>query len=206
MVRFFGIVLALMVMFSAGQAYADCTNPASPPGQIYYNTTQRIFQYCSDTVWKRMNINPGTGSGGCTNPTTPEGQMVYNEDSRLLQGCAGNVFRPFTAPAAALSAPAGAWFPTVGMPKTPMPAGLETIIHYGAGALTVQANWAWVPRQISRSRPNSMTAGVSYRLAVPIPAASSRTTACGAGAITAHGTVGDNSGIMMDPAHSKILL
>lgn len=98
MVRFFGIVLALMVMFSAGQAYADCTNPASPPGQIYYNTTQRIFQYCSDTVWKRMNINPGTGSGGCTNPTTPEGQMVYNEDSRLLQGCAGNVFRPFTAP------------------------------------------------------------------------------------------------------------
>ncbi|HEY0906526.1 MAG TPA: hypothetical protein VGE17_04945, partial [Methylophilus sp.] len=76
-------------------ALADCTNPAATAGKIQYNSTQKIFQYCADTVWKRMNINPGSGSGGCANPTTSEGQMLYNLDHRVLQGCAGNVFRPF---------------------------------------------------------------------------------------------------------------
>ncbi len=93
MLRFFGIVFALMVMFAPGQARADCTLPAGTPGSIFYNQTEKIFQYCSDNVWKRMNEKPGTGTGGCTLPTLAEGQMAFNADHRVLQGCAGNVHR-----------------------------------------------------------------------------------------------------------------
>ncbi len=95
MLRFLGIVFALMVMFAPGQAYAVCGSPTGNPGDIVYNQTEKIFQYCSDNVWKRMNAAPGSGSGGCTLPTLAEGGMVYNESQRVLQGCAGNVHRPF---------------------------------------------------------------------------------------------------------------
>ena len=96
MMRLLGAILALTILFAAPAAHAACGSPAGDAGKIIYNSTQKIFQYCDDTNWKRMNITPGTGSGGCTNPTLSEGQMVYNADHRILQGCAGNVHRPFT--------------------------------------------------------------------------------------------------------------
>lgn len=96
MLRLLGVMFALMIMFAPGQAHAVCSSPSGNAGDIIYNATQRIFQYCDDTNWKRMNILPGTGSGGCTSPTLPDGQMVFNADHRILQGCAGNVHRPFT--------------------------------------------------------------------------------------------------------------
>ncbi len=95
MLRFLGIVFALIVMLAPGQARADCTFPAGTPGSIVYNQTEKIFQYCADNVWKSMNPLPGTGTGGCTAPNISEGKIIYNTDHRVMQGCAGNVHRPF---------------------------------------------------------------------------------------------------------------
>lgn len=95
MMRLLAAIFALTVLFVAPSAHAACTNPAGNAGAIFYNTTQKIFEYCDNTNWKRMNVTPGAGSGGCTSPTLAEGQMVYNIDQRVLQGCAGNVHRPF---------------------------------------------------------------------------------------------------------------
>lgn len=97
MLRFLGIVFALIVMFAPGQAHAVCGSPSGNPGDIVYNQTEKLFQYCSDNVWRRMNTAPGSGTGGCTSPTLDEGQMVFNADHRVLQGCAGSIHRPMSA-------------------------------------------------------------------------------------------------------------
>lgn len=72
------------------QANAACSGPSGKAGEIIYNQSQNVFQYCNDTDWIAMG-KPGSGSGGCANPAIPEGQMGYNADHRVLQGCAGNV-------------------------------------------------------------------------------------------------------------------
>lgn len=95
MLRFLGIVCTLIIILAPGQAHAVCGSPAGNPGDVVYNQTEKIFQYCADDEWKRMNIKPGAGAGGCTSPTVAEGQMAYNTDQRVLQGCAGNEHRPF---------------------------------------------------------------------------------------------------------------
>lgn len=84
MMRLLGAILALTFLLAAPAAHAACTNPAGDAGDIVYNNTQKIFQYCDDADWKRMNVTPGSGSGGCTNPTLAEGQMIYNADNRIL--------------------------------------------------------------------------------------------------------------------------
>lgn len=83
-------LMILTMTLQASGAWAACSGPSGKAGDIIYNETEHVFQYCNDTDWVGMN-KPGSGSGGCTNPTVLEGQMSYNVDHRVLQGCAGNV-------------------------------------------------------------------------------------------------------------------
>ena len=76
-------------------AQAQCASPAGTAGQIVYNSTNKLFQFCNDTSWVRMTM-PGSGSGGCSNPAVAEGQIVFNADQSMLQGCTGNVWRTVT--------------------------------------------------------------------------------------------------------------
>lgn len=78
-------------------ALAACSNPAGIKADIVYNSSQKLFEYCNDTNWVRMNPRAGSGTGGCTNPAMDEGKMVYNADHRVMQGCAGNVWRALGA-------------------------------------------------------------------------------------------------------------
>lgn len=88
------LFLCLTVTLTGGSpsAWAACTSPSKAAGDVVYNASEKTFQYCSDTVWKAMNL-PGSGSGGCTNPARAEGEIIYNTDHRVMQGCAGNVWR-----------------------------------------------------------------------------------------------------------------
>lgn len=88
------LFVCLTVTLTGGSpsAWAACTSPSKAAGDIVYNASEKTFQYCSDTVWKAMNL-PGSGSGGCTNPARAEGEIIYNADHRVMQGCAGNVWR-----------------------------------------------------------------------------------------------------------------
>lgn len=83
-------LMILTITLQASGAWAACSSPAGKAGDIIYNETEHVFQYCNDTDWIGMN-KPGSGSGGCANPAVLEGQMSYNVDHRVLQGCAGNV-------------------------------------------------------------------------------------------------------------------
>lgn len=84
---------ALLLMTS--HAYAACSSPSGEGGEIVYNSSQKVFQYCDDTDWVRMNQNAGTGAGGCSNPTAAEADIIYNEDHYVMQGCAGNTYQAF---------------------------------------------------------------------------------------------------------------
>ena len=88
------LVLGLVLLLGGGSnpAQAACATPAGMAGDIIYNASNKVFQYCNDTTWKAMNI-PGTGSGGCITPTIDEGHLTYNSDYRTLQGCAGSAQR-----------------------------------------------------------------------------------------------------------------
>lgn len=75
-------------------SHAACSNPAGVAADIVYNSSAKIFQYCDDSNWIRMNEIPGSGSGSCNlggAGTIPEGTLFYNQDYRVLSGCAGNV-------------------------------------------------------------------------------------------------------------------
>ena len=86
-----------LFMLNAGlqpaTSHAACSNPAGVAADIVYNSSAKIFQYCDNTNWIRMNQVPGSGSGSCdlgTSGTVPEGTLFYNQDYRTLSGCAGS--------------------------------------------------------------------------------------------------------------------
>lgn len=84
---------ATMMVLAHSAAYAACATPAGNAGEIVYSSSQKFFQYCDGSDWKKMNQGAGSGSGGCANPTGDEGALIYNQDSCVFQGCAGNVWR-----------------------------------------------------------------------------------------------------------------
>ena len=60
-----GFVLGLSALgLLPGTAMAACTAPNGAAGEVVYNETEKLFQYCDDTNWVRMNQQPGTGAGG----------------------------------------------------------------------------------------------------------------------------------------------
>lgn len=85
----------LTILLLSSHTYAACSNPLGTAGEINYNSSEKLFQYCDDTDWLRMNQIAGSGTGGCTNPTGNEGSIVFNVDHRVLQGCAGNSWQAF---------------------------------------------------------------------------------------------------------------
>lgn len=55
-------VFIVFVLFAVHPAYADCTGPAGLEGQIMYNSTHKIMQFCDGTDWWSMKE---TGNGPC---------------------------------------------------------------------------------------------------------------------------------------------
>lgn len=66
--RLVAILFASFILMPVGQAYADCSNPSGPEGNVVYNKDFKVMQFCNGTQWISM---AGTGSTGSTTPTTP---------------------------------------------------------------------------------------------------------------------------------------
>lgn len=69
----------------------SCTSPAADQGDIIYNTTHHVMQYCNGTNWVPMGPN-GNGGGGCSNPTGSAGDMTYNATHGVMQFCEGDTW------------------------------------------------------------------------------------------------------------------
>ena len=89
----FLLLAALYSLLATSPAHAACGSPVGEQGEIVYNSTGNIMQYCNNTNWIAMGA-AGTGNGGCANPSDVEGALVYNADNNVLQYCAGAEWVP----------------------------------------------------------------------------------------------------------------
>lgn len=93
------LAMALISLITLSHPAHACPN-GGVEGQMIYNATDKVMQYCDGTNWIGMNL-PGSGSGGCTNPTAEEGAIVFNAEYRVNQVCAGSIYMamgPYSAP------------------------------------------------------------------------------------------------------------
>ena len=65
---------------------SSCSNPNGATGEIIYNSSERVFQGCTNYYWTALH-EAGTGGGGCSSPTGATGEIIYNSTENLYQGC-----------------------------------------------------------------------------------------------------------------------
>jgi hypothetical protein len=83
--------LALLFCFPHPAYATSCASPAGVEGQIMYNSTYNVMQYCNNLgAWIAMGSKAaGAGGAGCSSPSAVKGQMVYNQSFHVLQWCDG---------------------------------------------------------------------------------------------------------------------
>lgn len=103
------ILLVLPILFWTAPALAQCAVPSGSEGEIIYNSSYNVHQYCNGTAWVAFGaLNPGAGGSGCGVPTGGEGELLYNSAYHMLQYCDGDDWRAVGgALSATLSGPAG---------------------------------------------------------------------------------------------------
>ncbi|WP_435640831.1 Lcl domain-containing protein [Micavibrio aeruginosavorus] len=80
--------IGVAYLFAPGTG-GGCTNPVGVVGDILYNTTSHVLQYCDGSGW--IGSGPvGDGGGGCTDPVGDAGDIVYNSSHNYLQYCEGD--------------------------------------------------------------------------------------------------------------------
>lgn len=72
-------------------AGGGCLSPLGAKGDIVYNVTSHVLQYCDGHAWYAAG-SPGNGGAGCTSPTGAEGAVTYNTTHNVLQYCEGDVW------------------------------------------------------------------------------------------------------------------
>ena len=98
-------ILALICAFFANLALAACLNPDGIEGDVVYNATYNVPQYCNGSDWMAFGaMNPAAGGSGCTSPTGIEADIVYNNSYHVLQYCDGDDWRAVGCEAAASAA------------------------------------------------------------------------------------------------------
>ena len=70
-------------------ASGTCATPAGNEGDIVYNSTYNVMQYCSGANWVPMGPS-GDGGAGCSNPAGAAGDMTYNSTHSVMQFCEGD--------------------------------------------------------------------------------------------------------------------
>jgi len=85
-------VIVVFSFFTLSESRADCTGPNGITGQVIYNSTEYVNQYCDGTNWIEMGHASTTGSSNCSNPAEAPGTMIYNADFNVMQYCNGAVW------------------------------------------------------------------------------------------------------------------
>lgn len=68
-----------------------CLTPPGSAGDIIYNDTEDVPQFCDGEDWIGIGTKQTpSGGGSCSNPAGTEGKFVYNADHTVLQYCNGN--------------------------------------------------------------------------------------------------------------------
>ncbi|CAG1006024.1 hypothetical protein RHIZO_03226 [Rhizobiaceae bacterium] len=76
------------------QHTGQCADPVGAEGDLVFNTTSRVLQWCDGADWVAAGpLYPGGPSGGCANPSGSMGDIVYNTDHCVIQYCDGGKWR-----------------------------------------------------------------------------------------------------------------
>ncbi len=79
------------VMFAYPAHAQTCSGPDGVEGDIIYNTSYNVPQYCNGTNWIAFGaLNPSAGGSGCSDPDGIAGDLVYNSTHHVLQYCDGD--------------------------------------------------------------------------------------------------------------------
>ncbi|WP_235067428.1 RCC1 domain-containing protein [Micavibrio aeruginosavorus] len=66
-----------------------CTAPDGVVGDIVYNATHHVLQYCDGAVWHAVGPTLGATGAGCANPAGVEGDIIFNTTHNKVQYCNG---------------------------------------------------------------------------------------------------------------------
>lgn len=87
------LLLTSLLFLSAQSVMAVCTDPAGTEGEVVYNTTSKVVQFCDGNAWKTtaqdLDCGAPVGGSGCSSPVGTEGEMVYNSSQKVMQFCNG---------------------------------------------------------------------------------------------------------------------
>ena len=93
-------------VFSPKSDNAGCLDPAGVQGDILYNSSRHVLQYCNNNAW--VAAGPyGDGGAGCLNPVGVMGDIIYNTNHNSLQYCEGNVWVGIGGASGGPAAPTG---------------------------------------------------------------------------------------------------
>lgn len=81
---------ALLAPVLVSSAHAACTTPSGNAGNVIFNSTHKVMQYCNGTNWVNTGaaISAATQSG-CTSPSGLPGEVIYASDLGVIQFCNG---------------------------------------------------------------------------------------------------------------------
>jgi Concanavalin A-like lectin/glucanases superfamily len=107
--RFLPLLFLTFFLYSPQAAHAACASPAGTEGDLVYNGTYHVLQYCDNlNIWHAMG-SAGAGGGGCSTPAGVEGQLMYNKTYHMLQWCDGITWQAVTAATTYNSGLVGWW-------------------------------------------------------------------------------------------------
>lgn len=85
------LLLTIITFFTPTESNAACASPTANAGEMIYNSTENVMQFCNNTDWVNMGMyNSAAGTAGCVNPLGTESEMFYNTSQNVLQFCNGD--------------------------------------------------------------------------------------------------------------------
>ncbi len=89
--KYFIYLFIFSVFFSASNpALADCLAPTGEEGEIIYNGSAHVPQFCDGEDWIALGEILTSAGGSCTNPSAPEGTIIFNDGAQVPQFCNGS--------------------------------------------------------------------------------------------------------------------
>jgi hypothetical protein len=137
-VRIYSRALSASEVTQLFQWGGGCTGPDGAQGDLYYNTSRNVMQYCEGRNWRPMGKDPGTGGTGCANPSGIKGDLYYNTSQNAMQYCDGTNWRIMGG-----GVPQGPVAGLVGWWKLDDNTGGTAADSAGSNAGTLQGNAAW---------------------------------------------------------------
>ena len=90
--KFLPALALAAIVFCAGNVYAVCAGPAGNEGDIVYNSSNHLYQFCNGSIWLAYS----GGTGNCTaassySPATPPDSGYFVVTKSTYNGNLGGI-------------------------------------------------------------------------------------------------------------------